>query len=305
MRARLHVRGGKVGFFREGTHQLCDAAATGQLMPETGMMLRQLSSRLAAGSGGLRAWLTSIDLAENLAGDERVVHFSIEEGRDPESLSELAATPGLTGATCSAGDARRAVVLRGSPFVSDTLPSPFGAGRELRLRRRARAFFQANRYLLPLLVERVCSLVPAGAVADLYAGVGLFGLSLAAAGRDDVTLVEGDPVSAADLEVNARPFAGSVRLENLSVERFLAQGLVPARGSVVVDPPRTGMSREAIEAILAAAPATVVYVSCDTATLARDVGRFLEAGYGIAHVEAFDMFPNTAHVESVAVLVAG
>jgi 23S rRNA (uracil1939-C5)-methyltransferase len=69
----------------------------------------------------------------------------------------------------------------------------------------------------------------------------------------------------------------------------------------VLDPPRTGVSVEAMSGILALKPAHVVYVSCDVATLARDARRFIESGYRVRHIEAFDLFPNTAHVETLAV----
>jgi 23S rRNA (uracil1939-C5)-methyltransferase len=71
----------------------------------------------------------------------------------------------------------------------------------------------------------------------------------------------------------------------------------------VLDPPRTGVSGEAMSGILALKPQRAVYVSCDVATLARDAKRFVEAGYRLEHVEAFDLFPNTAHVETLAVFV--
>ena len=70
----------------------------------------------------------------------------------------------------------------------------------------------------------------------------------------------------------------------------------------LVDPPRTGVSKEAARLIAAASARRIVYLSCDVATLARDVRRFVDAGYRLSHIEAFDLFPNTAHVESVAVL---
>jgi 23S rRNA (uracil1939-C5)-methyltransferase len=72
--------------------------------------------------------------------------------------------------------------------------------------------------------------------------------------------------------------------------------------TVIVDPPRTGMSRAALDGVLAARATRLVYVSCDVATLARDLRRMLDAGYTLAHVEAFDLFPNTAHIETLAVL---
>ena len=76
-----------------------------------------------------------------------------------------------------------------------------------------------------------------------------------------------------------------------------------APATLVLDPPRTGVSTEAMSGILALKPGRVVYVSCDVATLARDARRFVEAGYRLAHMEAFDLFPNTAHVETLAVFV--
>ena len=79
----------------------------------------------------------------------------------------------------------------------------------------------------------------------------------------------------------------------------LAQG---AAQTVVVDPPRTGISREAMSGLLALKAPRVVYVSCDPPTLARDMKRFREVGYELHHIEAFDLFPNTPHVETLAVL---
>ncbi len=69
---------------------------------------------------------------------------------------------------------------------------------------------------------------------------------------------------------------------------------------LIVDPPRTGMSKEALQGAIAVGAATVVYVSCDVATLARDARRLLDAGYALARVDGFDLFPNTPHVETVA-----
>jgi tRNA/tmRNA/rRNA uracil-C5-methylase (TrmA/RlmC/RlmD family) len=157
------------------------------------------------------------------------------------------------------------------------------------------------------LVHFVTGLIPAGPVVDLYAGVGLFGLSLAAAGVDPVTLVEGDPISGADLKINAQPFAGRVRVERKSVEHYLTalQGKTrPAHdvagATFIVDPPRTGMTRDALAGIIRATPSRMVYVSCDVATLARDTRTLLDAGYRLEQLTGIDLFPNTAHVESIA-----
>ncbi len=291
MRARLHVQGSRIGFFREGTHQLCDAAATGQLLPSTIEWIAATSDRLqqiafqvpeARGRADLHGPpVTAIEIAENIPGDQRAVHIELEPGTDAAPYAEL-----LAGAE-----------------VSDSIQLPGGA--RLNLHRHARAFFQGNRFLLEPLVARVLSLAGEGPVVDLYAGVGLFGLALVAAGRGDVTLIEGDPISSADLARNAEPFGGRVVVRQQSVETFLAGPLGGSRPTFLVDPPRTGMSREALAGILNHEPPRLVYVSCDVATLARDARTLVDAGYELGEVTGMDLFPNTAHVESIAVFDRG
>jgi 23S rRNA (uracil1939-C5)-methyltransferase len=191
-------------------------------------------------------------------------------------------------------------LLAGIASVSDVLHVNPGDSRSaLRLRRDVRAFFQANRYLLEPLLRHVAALALPGRVIDLYAGVGLFGLSLAATGADDVTLVEGDPVSGASLEENAEPFRGRVNIVRRSVESFLSAGGRDA-STIIVDPPRTGMSKAALAGVLRVAPQRIVYVSCDVATFARDTRTILEAGYALDSLTGIDLFPNTAHVEVIA-----
>ncbi|HEX2311886.1 MAG TPA: hypothetical protein VHH91_14335, partial [Vicinamibacterales bacterium] len=83
---------------------------------------------------------------------------------------------------------------------------------------------------------------------------------------------------------------------------FLVRSPKAGAATMLVDPPRTGMSKAAAQMVVAAGAPRVVYVSCDVATLARDVRRFVDTGYRLIHIEAFDLFPNTAHVEAVVVL---
>jgi tRNA/tmRNA/rRNA uracil-C5-methylase (TrmA/RlmC/RlmD family) len=83
-----------------------------------------------------------------------------------------------------------------------------------------------------------------------------------------------------------------------SVERFTA-GATVRPDAVIVDPPRTGMSREALDGLVRFNAARIVYVSCDVATLARDARHLVDAGYGVDRVRSFDLFPNTPHVETV------
>ena len=111
--------------------------------------------------------------------------------------------------------------------------------------------------------------------------------------------VEGDRVSAADLIANAGAYE-SVDAVRQPVEDFVA-GSPPRPDVLIVDPPRTGLSREALEGVIRLQPPRVIYVSCDVATLARDSKRLVESGYRIEEAKAFDMFPNTPHVETVMV----
>jgi 23S rRNA (uracil1939-C5)-methyltransferase len=152
-------------------------------------------------------------------------------------------------------------------------------------------------------VSRVLAQVPDGVVVDLYAGVGLFAVALAASGRATVVAVEGDRFSADDLTKNAAPYSGAIAVKQAPVERYLDGSYLSALQTIVLDPPRTGLSGEALSGILALKAPRLVYVSCDVATLARDMRHFVAAGYRLDHIEAFDLFPNTAHVETLAVLV--
>ena len=284
MRARLHVRGGRIGFFREGSHDLCDAAPTRQLLPSTHEWIAAAEELLQREK---LTGLLSIELAENIPADQRSCQLELADGEKRGHYAPLADM--------------------GLREVTDVLHIREGdEGSALRLTRDARAFFQGNRYLLETLVRHVVARVPAGPVVDLYAGVGLFGLSIAAAGGEQVTLVEGDPISGSDLQRNAQPYAGRVVVDRRSVEMYLASRKAEASrhgqdATFIVDPPRTGLSKEAMAGIVAAAPARVVYVSCDVATLARDARALVDAGFALEELTGIDLFPNTAHVETVAV----
>jgi 23S rRNA (uracil1939-C5)-methyltransferase len=304
MRARLHVQGDRVGFFREGTHDLCDPAATGQLLPETIDWIQLCSAELRrvqthGGPDLHRPMVASLEIAENVPGDQRAVHLELQEGGDPAMYRALA--DGLVGLSAQASGAREPTVLAGTASIADELDVRGEGGSPLTLRRDVRAFFQGNRYLLQPLIQRVIELAGTGPVVDLYAGVGLFGLSLAVAGASNVTLVEGDLVSSADLARNAEPFSDRVDVRRQSVESFLSAG--PLRricATFIVDPPRTGMTRDALAGIINHEPLRIVYVSCDVATLARDARILVNAGWELGELTGIDLFPNTAHVEAVA-----
>jgi 23S rRNA (uracil1939-C5)-methyltransferase len=189
--------------------------------------------------------------------------------------------------------------------VSDPLEAITG-GRagDGSIRRHAESFFQGNRFLLASLVTAVADAVPdTGEIVDLYAGVGLFSVPLAALGRLEVTAVESDRASGADLRENARAQAPRLHAQVSRVEDYLASR-TNAPATVVVDPPRTGMSPQALDRVVRLAPPRLVYVSCDPPTLARDARRLLDGGYRLDSLRAFDLFPNTPHVESLAVFLS-
>jgi 23S rRNA (uracil1939-C5)-methyltransferase len=295
MRARFHVRGGRIGFFREGTHDLCDVRETRQLTPATCDVLDRLSAGLR--SLGLDT-IREIELSENISASERVVHFDTAGAVDARALAALGRTDGLTGLSAShppsAGGVR---AMAGDPYVSDLLQIE---GRDILWRRHVLAFFQGNRYLLGDLVSHVVAQVPRGSrVIDLYAGAGLFSVPAAVVRGALVTAVEGDRRAAADLDVNARQAAAAVEAVHQSVERFVAR-TDQAADVLILDPPRTGMSREALAGAIRLRAREIIYVSCDVATLARDTRGLVEAGYALAGIDGFDMFPNTPHVEVVA-----
>lgn len=291
MRARLHVREGTFGFFREGTHDLCDAAATRQLLPDTIQVLGQLQTALRS------THVTSCELAESADATERAVLVELAPAASiPQSVDP---TDGITGLIFADHEQGHQIVSYGSPYVRDRVPVSTGA---VDLTHHVQSFFQGNRYVLPNLVTRVLAQVPDGTVTDLYAGVGLFAVALAGEGRQSIIAVEGDRASARDLESNAAPYVARLRVQHLPVETYLQQRTVHRTDTLLVDPPRTGVSTEAMSGMIGLKAPRVVYLSCDPATLARDVKRFSEAGYHLDHIEAFDLFPNTAHVETLAVL---
>ncbi len=232
MRARLHMSGGRLGFYREGTHDLCDAATTGQLLPETCDLLDHLSAGL--NSLAIRD-VRDVEISENVEATERAVHVVL--GGHPAQLSGLARTPGLTGLSASTGPGLGVTVLGGTPFVTDRLT--IGAA-SLTLQRHVLSFFQGNRHLFAPLVEHVTSLVPEGArVVDLYAGGGAFALAAAAGKGARVTAVEGDPIASADLSVNVEQAGAVVEAISAPVETFEPAG-GEAPDVVIVDSPSHG-----------------------------------------------------------------
>jgi 23S rRNA (uracil1939-C5)-methyltransferase len=166
-------------------------------------------------------------------------------------------------------------------------------------------FTQANALLLPALAERLLELAGGGGLAlELYAGAGCFTLALARRFAKLVAL-ESSRDAARDLAANLR----GAGLENVQVlaepleralERDAFASLAPE--ALVLDPPRAGLPEGAVEALARLSPARIVYLSCDPATLARDLALFHAHGQVLRGIEAFDLFPQTPHVEALALL---
>ena len=158
------------------------------------------------------------------------------------------------------------------------------------------SFFQVNNSLVDELAREVVEHEKGGRLAlDLFAGVGLFAVPLSKR-FNRVIAVEANPAATRDLESNAR--GGTIEVRTSDVERFLDR-FKERPEFVVLDPPRDGMARTALERLAKNQPARITYVSCEPPTLARDLSVLLTNGYEITDIHLFDLFPQTFHMEAV------
>lgn len=176
------------------------------------------------------------------------------------------------------------------------------------------SFFQANLAATEAALDTVNGWLddvhPSGSdLVDLFAGVGLFALNLLDR-FERVTCVEGDETAAIDAKENARRISGGqerVAVYQGDVSKFLVDpearsSIAWGEACVVVDPPRAGLGKPVLSSLAELRPRTLVYMSCDPATLARDVKALGEAGYSVDRVRPISMFPQTAHVETLVLL---
>ncbi len=189
---------------------------------------------------------------------------------------------------------------------------------------RAGGFWQVHREAPTVLFTAVHDTVAAliaegrfdatGGNLDLYGGVGLLAAAMAEAAGPNikVTTVETDPAATDDAAENLSELVGALAV-TARVDRHLADLLKASspvrdrlrRGTVVLDPPRSGAGGDVIAQLVSLAPANLIYVACDPVALARDTRSLREAGYELRSVRAFDIFPHTHHFESLAVFTRG
>jgi len=174
--------------------------------------------------------------------------------------------------------------------------------RDATLRVSAESFFQVNTALIETLIDQVlttCDPRPTDTILDAYCGVGLFSRFLAPR-ADRVVGVESGASAVRDFREN---LAGCDRVEMRQglVEKVLPQ-LALRVHAAVLDPPRAGCGPRVIAAVVARQIDRVVYVSCDPATLARDLRQLIDGGYNLLEAQPIDLFPHTYHIETVVLL---
>ena len=221
--------------------------------------------------------------------------------------------------------------MRKSEFDTHAVSHVEIAGREIEA--DASVFFQSNLGLLPELVNAVRKAVDDGFASgkatndwliDLFSGVGFFACILQDKFKK-ITTVEREEGCLKHAKVNLSvpaPFlkdsaasrndaasrncakSRAPEIENISApaEDWLLENVVDVPATLIVDPPRTGLPKEALEAIIKSSVNRLIYVSCDPVTLARDYAKFAEAGFALSHAEGFAFYPQTPHLEMMFVL---
>lgn len=240
------------------------------------------------------------DLPEQLAGlrwRTRMQYVALPEGR--RGLHEHRSRNVVQIDDCRIAHPRARVLGEPGPSLVETVHD-----RDFAV--HADGFWQVHPGAPTVLVDTVLAVLgpqPGEKVLDLYAGVGLFTRFLAEAVGESgrVVAVEGDPAACEDAAANLVGLPWT-RVARGSVEAVLAAAYDEPFDLVVLDPPREGARRAVVDQVVDRAPRAVAYVACDPAALARDVAVFVEHGYRLEALRAFDLFPMTHHVECVALL---
>jgi 23S rRNA (uracil1939-C5)-methyltransferase len=264
--ARDETGRAQVGYFKAGTHEVCAVNDCAILTPSANRELQRLHEEPSL-----------------LPNDATRVHLTVGD----ECVIVTPAT----------GENARAAAVDALGTAHQRIAGMnYGFG--------VRSFFQGNRLLAEELVRTAINDAHGQLAVDLYAGVGLFSLQLAKTFAQ-VCAVEGNKAAAQHGVENVRTNGlNNVRYEPISVEAWLKYKSAeqPRPDFVLLDPPRAGAGQQVMERLAALAPPVITYVSCDPATLARDLRMLIDYGYGIAAITALDLFPQTFHVETVVKL---
>jgi 23S rRNA (uracil1939-C5)-methyltransferase len=258
----------RLGYFERGSHRVCDVAECAVLVPRLQQTLEQL--RREASSLGLTRKEGRQDARQDAA--------DIEAAAGEEDVSVVPTLAGLSAAEIS----RR---------IGDNS-----------YQYNAASFFQVNHELLEPLVSEAINDAGGETAVDLYCGVGLFTLALARRFQR-VAAVEANPTAArfARRNLNQAGISNTKVVTDRVGDWLRAKaGAIAPVDFLLLDPPRAGVEDGAIETLLNLRPRRLSYVSCDPATLARDLNALLGGGYSLDSVRAFDMFPQTHHVETVS-----
>jgi len=301
LRSRLHLDGlRRLGFFAPRSNDASDLETCEIVSPS---LLARLP-RIREAFRSAEAPYGELTVLETRAGERVIGLFEpADEGAEGERLAEALAGP-LDGVLVRSPSGRAAA--RGPSSLVLT-----AGGAAFRV--SVTSFFQGNRFLLDELLDEVRQAIAlgtsgrAGSALDLYAGAGFLTRALLETGAE-VSAVEADASSSGDLAWNLAAWckeglSGAARAIRGTAEGFLARhGRRP--DVVVADPPRPGLSKAARNELARLSPRALVLVSCDPATLARDLAGFL-ASYRIVRIALLDLFPQTHHVETVVTLARG
>jgi len=290
----------RLGYFESGSRRVCDVAACAVLVPELQQMLSSLRERMQDGSlpedtRDVRAVAGNkgVSIAPNYVGGRIVSEGSAEQGSSPTVREGLDSS----------------VEPEGVREVSRTIH-----GENYTL--NAESFFQTNDDLLSALIDAALSGASGEVAVELYCGVGLFTIPLAR--RFARVIGVEDDRAAADFALINLANAGltNAKIANEDVSDWLKENLecgdlsplsekrrpidaLEQPDFLLLDPPRTGAESRVITGILGFRPQKICYVSCDPATLARDLKKLISGGYTLDSLAAFDMFPQTHHVETI------
>ena len=312
-RVRLHVERNPFSlcYKRRNSHANLAVEACAIAAPALERAIGALNRE--GGKLGLGAWAREIELFANADGSSVLMALwtELQAGEGERALAGLwtglrEMVPEMGGAAVFAMERERRAPRVVAKVGGDSLRYRVG-GHEYRV--SAGSFFQVNRFLIDRLVELVTAGESGGAAWDLYAGVGLFSLPLTEMFAE-VTAVETGASAVRDLRENLRE-AGSAKghrvaaAETAAFLRHAAEGRANEPDLVVVDPPRDGLGGAVTTLLGKIRPQRITYVSCDPATLSRDVAALLESGYRLAQVHLVDLFPQTFHLESVTHLMLG